>query len=78
MGAPDLKSLFASQNPFSDFVLATGGRFFNAAVSIGIALAIINAVLATVLQNARFFYRTGHDGTWHARIKVWRHHGCTC
>jgi amino acid transporter len=68
LGASDLKALFASQNPFSDFVLAAGGGFFNAAVSIGIALAIINAVLATVLQNARFFYRTGHDGTWHGRL----------
>ena len=67
MGAPDLKAFFGSQNPFSDFVLATGGRLFNIAISIGIALAIINAVLATVLQNARFFYRTGHDGTWHSK-----------
>jgi amino acid transporter len=68
LGAPDLKSLFASENPFSDFVVREGGAFFNQAVSIGIALAIINAVLATVLQNARFFYRTGHDGTWHGLI----------
>jgi amino acid transporter len=64
LGAPDLKSLFGSQNPFSDFVVTEGGSLFNQAVSIGIALAIINAVLATVLQNARFFYRTGHDRTW--------------
>jgi len=68
MGAPNLKALFGSQNPFSDFVLATGGQFFNTAISVGIALAIINAVLATVLQNARFFYRTGHDNTWHRSI----------
>ncbi len=68
MGAPDLKALFASQNPFSDFVLAMGGKYFNAAVSLGIALAIINAVLATVLQNARVLYRSGHDGTWSASL----------
>ncbi len=68
LGAPDLKSLFASDNPFSDFVVTAGGSLFNQAVSVGIALAIINAVLATVLQNARFFYRTGHDGTWHGLI----------
>jgi len=70
LGAKDLKALFASQNPFSDFVLAAGGPFLNLAVSIGIALAIINAVLATVLQNARFFYRTGHDATWHGHINM--------
>jgi amino acid transporter len=68
VGAPDLKSLFGSDNPFSDFARTAGGSFFNQIVSIGIALAIINAVLATVLQNARFFYRTGHDGTWHGLI----------
>ena len=68
MGAPDLKSFFASENPFSDFALASGGKIFDAAVSIGIALAIINAVLATVLQNARVLYRTGHDGTWHGSL----------
>ena len=68
MSAPDLKAFFVSQNPFSDFVLATGGQYFNAAISVGVALAIINAVLATVLQNARFFYRTGHDRTWHSSI----------
>ena len=68
MGAPDLKAFFASQDPFSDFVIATGGRFFNAAISVGIALAIINAVLATVLHNARCFFRTGHDRTWHRSI----------
>lgn len=68
MGAPDLKAFFRSANPFSDLALATGGAFFNVAISIGIALAIINAVLATVLQNGRFFFRTGHDQTWHAKI----------
>ena len=68
MGTPDLKAFLGSQNPFSDFVLAAGGSIFNVAISIGIALAIINAVLATVLQNARFFYRTGHDRTWHPKL----------
>ena len=33
-------------------------------MSICIALAIFNAVLATVLQNARVAFSTGRDGTW--------------
>jgi amino acid transporter len=70
MGAPDLKVLLASQTPFSDFVVATGGRFLSIAISLAVALAILNAVLATVLQNARFFYSTGRDGAWHPRINV--------
>ncbi len=68
VGAPDLKPLLASNSPFSYFVLAVGGRTLNVAVSLGIALAIINAVLATILQNGRFFFSTGRDGTWHAQI----------
>ena len=68
IGAPDLKALLASQNPFSDFVAATGGRFLSIAISLSVALAILNAVLATVLQNARFFYSTGRDVAWHTRI----------
>jgi amino acid transporter len=68
LGAPHLKALLGSDSPFSDFVLAYGGRWFNIAISLSIALAIINAVLATVLQNGRFFYSTGRDNSWHASI----------
>lgn len=68
IGAPDLKALLASQSPFSDFVVATGGGILSIAVSMAVALAILNAVLATLMQNARFFYSTGRDGAWHPRI----------
>ena len=68
LGAPDLNALLASKNPFSDFVLATGGRLLGIVISLSVALAIFNAVLATVLQNARFFYSTGRDFAWHTRI----------
>ncbi|MGH6876196.1 MAG: APC family permease, partial [Rhizomicrobium sp.] len=65
VGAPDIKALLASQSPFSDFVRARGGRLLNDAVSLSIALAIVNAVLATLLQNARFLFSTGRDSAWH-------------
>jgi amino acid transporter len=68
MGAPDLKSLFASQSPFSDFVRQLGGDLLNKAISLSVAIAIINAVLATLLQNARFLFSTGRDTAWHASI----------
>jgi amino acid transporter len=68
VGAPDLKALLASQNPFSDFVAATGGRALTIVISLSVALAILNAVLACLLQNARFFYSTGRDLSWHPRI----------
>jgi len=68
MGAPDLKAFLSSASPFSAFVLATGGPTINAVISLSIALAIFNAVLATVLQNGRFFFSTGRDSTWHTAI----------
>jgi amino acid transporter len=68
MGAPDLKTLLASQTPFGDFVAESGGRMLSITISLAVALAILNAVLATVMQNARFFYSTGRDVAWHPRI----------
>lgn len=68
MGAPDLKVLVTSTNPFGDFVQAAGGRALGIVIGLSVALAIFNAVLATLLQNARFFYSTGRDSTWHPRI----------
>ncbi len=65
MGASDLKTLLGSQSPFSDFLLQTGGRTLDTVVSLGIALAIVNAVIATVLINARFLFSSGRDGVWH-------------
>ena len=65
MGASDLKGLLASQSPFSDFLLRTGGRTLDTVISLGIALAIVNAVIATVLINARFLFSSGRDGVWH-------------
>jgi len=68
LGAPDLKALIASPSPFSDFVALRGGRALNIAVSLGVALASVNALIAIVLVFARFFYATGRDRAWPAPI----------
>jgi amino acid transporter len=64
VGAPDLKALLASPAPFSDFVAQRGGRWLAIAVSLGVALAIVNAMIAIVLVYARFFYSSGRDRAW--------------
>jgi amino acid transporter len=64
-GAPDLHRLLAAQSPFSDFLQSTGGTTLDTVVSLGVALAIVNAVIATVLINARFLFSSGRDGVWH-------------
>ena len=69
-GAPDLKALLGADNPFSAFLATTGGDWMKTAVGIAVALAILNAVLATLLQNARFFYSSGRDRVWHPVINA--------
>lgn len=46
---------------FPDFVEAWAGPGVAAAVSAGIALAILNAVIVMVLQNGRVMYASGRD-----------------
>ncbi|HEV2363601.1 MAG TPA: APC family permease [Caulobacteraceae bacterium] len=70
LGTTDLKNLIASSGPFSDFVAGAGGRGLSIAVSLGIALAILNAAVAIVLVNARFFYSAGRDGAWPAPVNA--------
>jgi amino acid transporter len=70
MGAPDLKALIASANPFTDFVTQRGGRALSIAISLGVALATVNALIAIVLTFARFFYASGRDRAWPEPVNV--------
>ena len=63
-GAPDLKALLESPTPFGDFSLRLGGPITSRLMGAGVALAIVNAVIAMVLLTARQLYATGRDGIW--------------
>ena len=65
VGAPDLVRLFGAPTPVTAFI-ALGGPWFAKIVSLGVAVAIINAIIATMLINARQLYATGRDGVWPA------------
>jgi amino acid transporter len=71
LGASDLKGLLASSNPFGDFISARGSRTLNVLVSVGVALAIVNAVIAIVLVNARFLFSSGRDRVWNQHANRW-------
>jgi amino acid transporter len=64
LGAPDLKSLLGSDSGLADFIGAVGGPVLRRVISLGIALAIINAVIAMVLLTARQLFATGRDQAW--------------
>lgn len=68
LGAVNLADLVNAQDPFSYFLQSRGGTAITAVVSIGIAIAIINAVLAITLQNARMLYSSARDRSWPDRI----------
>lgn len=64
MGAPDLKALLGSQNMLPDFVTQAGGAKLNVIISLGVALAIFNALIAMVLMCSRQFFSSGRDHIW--------------
>ena len=71
IGAVDLPALLASSNPFGDLVVAAAGPGAGGIVAVGVALAIVNAIIAWVLACARFFYGTARDGSWGRPLDRW-------
>lgn len=68
LGAPDLKLFLGSSRMFGDFILARGGSLMNTVISLGIALAIFNAVIVMQLQAGRYVFSTGRDAVWPAPL----------
>jgi amino acid transporter len=63
-GAPDLQAFLASPDPFGAFVSDRGGETMAALVAGGVVLAIVNAIIATLLACARFLYGSARDRSW--------------
>lgn len=64
LGAPDMAGLIGSEDPLGYFLTIRGGPVVDTIVSLGIAIAILNAVLAGTLQSARRVYSSARDGFW--------------
>ncbi|CAL9418208.1 hypothetical protein SUDANB95_01792 [Actinosynnema sp. ALI-1.44] len=64
LGAPSLPELFAADNMMSHFVAGQAGSAVNTVVSLAVALAILNAVLAIILITSRMVFSTGRDTAW--------------
>ncbi|MDQ2956008.1 MAG: APC family permease [Actinomycetota bacterium] len=61
LGAPDLGALISNPEPMQYFVTARGSSALNTIVSLAIAIAIINAVVAITLQGGRTLYSSARD-----------------
>jgi amino acid transporter len=71
VGAADLKAMLGADKPLPTFLLASGGELIDKAVSFGVACAIINAMIAIGLINARQLYCSGRDGVWPGPVNRW-------
>jgi len=64
LGAPSLTDLFSAPNMLAYVITSLGGGTLNTVLSLGIAVAIVNAVLAILLLTARLVFSTGRDQAW--------------
>jgi len=68
LGAGDLSAILGADSPLATFIASAGGPGLAKAVSLGVAFAIINAMIAIALINARQLYASGRDGVWPAAV----------
>ena len=69
VGAPDLSALFgAGEAMLPAFMSQRAGAAASALISAGVALAIVNAVIALILLTARQLYAMGRDGSFSAGV----------
>ena len=64
VGAGSLSRLMTAQSPMSDFVRERGGQALSTAMSIGIALAIINGLIVAINVWARILFASARDRSW--------------
>jgi amino acid transporter len=71
LGAPDLARVTTDIAPMTYFLQATSNDVVNTVVSLGIALAIFNAVLAIILEFGRILYSSARDRAWPGPVNGW-------
>jgi amino acid transporter len=69
-GAPDLTGLIADPSPVPAFVQRVGGGAVHRVMSLGVALALFNAMLAISLMGGRQLYSSARDQAWPARVSA--------
>jgi amino acid transporter len=64
VGAPDLAALAAAEAPLPAFIQQVGGPVLSKVMSLAVALAVFNAMIAVSLMAGRQLFATGRDGVW--------------
>lgn len=71
VGASDLPAFLAAEDPFGVLIAGKGGTTLGQWVSIGVVIAIFNAIIASILATARFFYSSARDRAWGRPLDSW-------
>ncbi len=64
VGAPDLAALMTAEAPLPAFIQQVGGPILAKVMSLAVALAVFNAMIAVALMAGRQLFATGRDGVW--------------
>jgi amino acid transporter len=70
-GAPDLHAFVAAEDPYGLLVRLLGSERLAAWMGLGIMLAIVNAIIASILATARILYGTARDRSWGRPFDPW-------
>ncbi len=63
-GAPDFAAISASATPVPDFIRLVGGPVLSRIISLAVAAAIFNAMIAIMLCGARQIWASARDRCW--------------
>jgi amino acid transporter len=64
VGAPSLEGLFRATSPLPALAADLGGPAVARTLSLAVALALFNAMIASALMGGRHLYSSGRDGVW--------------
>ncbi len=68
VGSRSLEALVGSPAPINYFLIDRGGDVINVLVSVAIAVAIFNAVIAIQIQIGRLIFASARDKSWPAAV----------
>ena len=71
LGAPYLAATLSADAPLSALLSRRISPLVAGIVSVAVAGAVFNALLATVLQQSRFLYSLSRDGLWTSSANAW-------
>jgi amino acid transporter len=74
IGAPSLATFTTSAVPMQYFIDSTANSTLYDVISIGICLAILNAVIAIILSYARIMYSSARDRAFPGPVSAWVAH----